>query len=197
MSPQHAMSFTPDVYEDDFGETHYNLANGELKSSAPREAAQQHNLRHQDDGWVEDEDGTTSYVNATDEADVSVLMEQFGGVEAYNEAIQWASNNLSQEAIEEYDAVIEAGDLTEITDYITQLKEMYDSRVIDNDEPDDYIEAVRELVGGRDNYEEMVGFITDNFDADFIDGYNAVIDSGDLEEISKVINALQSYANQL
>ena len=195
--PQHAMSFTPEVYEDDFGETHYNLANGEFKSSAPKEAVHQHNLRHQEEGWVEDEDGNTSYVNTADETDLSALMEQFGGEEEYGNALQWAAQALTQEDIEEFDSVMDSGDLTQIASYVAQLQELYENRASDAEEPNDYEEAVRELVGGRDNYEEMVGFITDNFDADFIDGYNELIDSGDIEQVSAVIQALKDYSNKL
>ena len=91
--PDYAMSFVPEVYEDDFGETHYNLANGEFKSSAPKEAVHQHNLRHQEDGWVEDEDGSTSYINTADDTDLTALMHQFGGEDVYASALKWAGQN--------------------------------------------------------------------------------------------------------
>lgn len=190
------MSYTPDVYEDQQGETHYDLSRGELTTSAPKEAIHQHNNRtHQENFYTDEDTGNIHYDNSADDNDYSNIVDSVGGVEAYQAMTAWAQNNLSAEEIAEFNELMDSGDINTTYNLVQQLAEMYHNQdASDNPEEfDDVSQYVFDNVIDREDYAEMTSYVRENFDADFIDNFNLVMDSGDVELIESTIRQLHAY----
>ena len=124
--PNYAMTYTPEVFEDQTGETHYNLANGEFKTSAPKEAIHQLNNRtHQENFYTDEDTGNIHYDNSADDNDYSNILDSVGGIEAYQAMTAWAQNNLSAEEIAEFDELMDSGGINTTYNLVQQLADMY------------------------------------------------------------------------
>ena len=67
----------------------------------------------------------SNYDHSTDASRDSVVDAVFDAIPHYGDILQWASQNLSDLAIQEYDSVMESGDDDLIYQYVNNLVELY------------------------------------------------------------------------
>lgn len=188
-----AMTVSPTGYESQAdGST--VIDDFDVYSSAHKEAVHQHHSATYEDNFYEDsETGERFYDNSADNADYEAMVESVGGLDAYQEMLDWASENLTQEDIEAYDEVMDSGDLNLTNSFVQQLAERYYNRneqiEVEGDEVSDYI---FNNVIDREGYSHLVDYVRSNYDADTIDQINTVIDSGNVEMIRNIIRQIQS-----
>ena len=167
----------------------------DVESSAAREAVHQHNNANYEGNFFEvEETGERYYDNSADNNDYSNIVDSVGGMDAYNSMLAWARNNLSTEDIAAYNEVMDAGDVNDTYDYVQQLAELYYNQT-DADNPEEFDEPtnyVFENLMDRESYEDFKDYVRSNYDADFIDNYNLVMDSGNTEMIRNIIRQIQS-----
>jgi hypothetical protein len=164
-----------DYYEDQFGNLHHKYAD--------LDPQRVHDLEDQLDGEADYE-----------ASDADALMDIVGGNESYSAMTQWASRHLSDDAIAEFDAVIDSGNLNAMEEAIIWLAEQYqmnggyedDAEVFDDSESEIH-EAVLEAYP---NYNEMTSWAEDNIDPESIAQFNQVMDSGDADEIAECVDWL-------
>ena len=61
--------------------------------------------------------------------DVNAIKESVGGEDEYNQIIQWAGENLAQEQIQGFDALVETGNAVAIQMAVAGLQSMYESKM--------------------------------------------------------------------
>lgn len=166
-----------------------------VTSSAGKEAVHQQHKATYEDNFVEDEDtGERFFNNEADDNDYATILESVGGVEAFKSMTDWAVNNLSTEDIEVFNEVINSGDLDYTNSIIQQLAERYYNQdETDNAEQfDEQTEYIFNNVIDREDYEVLVDHVRQNYDADFIDNFNMIVDSGNTEMLRNTIRMIQS-----
>ena len=95
------------------------------------------------------------------------LIEDLGGAEAYDAALFWALNSLSDQDMAEYDEAMESGDLTLMADFMGQLQNLYQNRSHDIDAWDDAENYVYNEVCTPEMYRNVKEFVSNNYnDAD-------------------------------
>jgi hypothetical protein len=67
----------------------------------------------------------SNYDQSTDTSSDSVVDAVFDAIPHYGDILEWASQNLSDLAIQEYDSVMESGDDDLVYQYVNNLVEMY------------------------------------------------------------------------
>jgi hypothetical protein len=167
----------------------------EVESSAGKESVHRHHAAtHEDNFYVDDETGERFYDNTAESNDYNNLVDSVGGAEVYNDMLLWAQNNLSAEDIEEYDAVMESGDLNMTNSYVQQLAERYYNQDATDypSELDEQSEYIFNNVIDREDYQKLQEFVRQNYDGDFIDNFNRIVDSGNNEMLRNVIRQIQS-----
>lgn len=70
-------------------------------------------------------DQYSNYDHSSDTSSDSVVNAVFDAIPNYDEIIEWASRSLSDQAIAEYDSVMESGDDELVYQYVNQLLELY------------------------------------------------------------------------
>lgn len=166
-----------------------------VSSSAGKEAAHQHHAATHEEHFYEDADtGERFYNNQVDNNDLDNIVDSVGGMDNYQEMLDWAFNNLSSEDIAAYNEVMDSGDLNLTNSYVQQLAERYYNQdaTDNNEEFDETTNYVYENLMDRESYEEFKDYVRSNFDGDFIDNYNRVMDSGNTEMIRNIIRSIQS-----
>lgn len=169
-----------DYYEDDFGVLHHRY--GDFDPERVQQI----------------EDTLDGDPQALDDSDAEALMGIVGGQDAYSSMIQWASTNLPDDAINEFDSVMDSGDINAIEDAIIWLQDQYlqaggDSELF-VDEPSDLREVVLEVYP---HYDQMTEWAQENLTPEAIDDYNAVMESGDRDQIAAYIDQLaRLYSDQ-
>ena len=195
--PEHAMSFVPNLVESPDGQQVYDFENAQVKTSQHREEVIQEHQRNPKDGWHEDiETGETFFEQQMSQEDVPALTDLIGGEEHYELVLQWATDNLPEEAIDQFNSIIEDGDLNEVKDAMLQLQEYYENNVdkepLDTDEVTEYI---FNNVCSPQEYGEIADFVRENLSATDVDSYNDVINSGDIRTITNLIQSIQQRIN--
>ena len=78
--------------------------------------------------YIESQANQTSSAAVLSDKQVSSIKDQVGGEEQYNTIVTWAGENLDQEAVEGFDALIETGNAKAIELAVAGLKSMYESQ---------------------------------------------------------------------
>lgn len=199
--PNQGYTVTPMSYTDDAtGEE--IIQDFEVTGTASGEEARTNDVRQQEERFVVDDDGQTHYDNQVSEDDYQNLLDGYGE-ETFSQVTQWAENTFSPEEIASYDAIVNNGDLVEIASAMETVYQLWNDRNLEPDLPNPQQEGedtdanfIFNEVIPQDQYEELVSFARENFDDEFIEQYNAVMESGNREMITKTINLLQAKANE-
>lgn len=190
--PRYAMTFTPDVEETQDGTTHYNLNTAEVYSDAPRQEIRADVAQEYNDGFYTDTNTDEVYhqIDASDD-DLTNLVNDFGGQDYYDQALEWARYALPQDAIEEYDEVMASGDITEIANYLQQLKEVYEEQGSPEVEFSEAEQYIFDNVISHQDYQVVASWARENLDANTIDKVNLVLGSGDTQKMTAVALGLK------
>lgn len=148
-----------------------------------------------------DDDEVDGHVFSAEEIDY--IYDQVGGKETYETLLQFAANNLSQEFIEGYDAVIQSGDMESTMEALSLLIDAYNNAVDDSSEYDEYDEevdddeqmltqSVYDLVGGVDSYVSMLRWAAENLSEEYINAFDNTMLSGDADLMYPMVQNLQS-----
>ena len=177
-----------DYYEDHEGQTHHLFEDTELDES-------------EDDEWTSD-----NYLEQT----AYLLHELVGGSGAYQQMMAWAAANLDQQAITDYDQLIdyaaETGDFGEVEEAAQAVYQMFleagDQMVYGFEEDGDEYEgdddsdtgelqqAIYQYVGGEASYLAMLHWGFENLTASQTDWFDDCIESGDPELINEAVTDL-------
>lgn len=192
MSPENAMTYTPALGVTEDGQEYIDTENGSLDTSEHREAVNLHRARNPNENFWEDENGEVFYQDNPTGADIPVLHEIVGGEETFNDMLAWASDTLADEDIDDFNNIIQNGDITEVKNTILQLKEMYENGFDPSMEPDAVTEYIFENIVSPQEYGDIVDFVRSNLGDEEIDTYNSIIDSGDIKTITNLIQSIQA-----
>ena len=178
----------PSITEDPItGEQTVNVLQANVHTSAGREAVnRQHNQEMTDRFAYNETDESYNYLPDITDQDAAVLVNSLGGEERYNEMLLWASNNLSEEDINDYDQMMESGDLTGIADAMGNLNELYSNRGEEVDESELAAQWFFNEVMPEDRYAQVLEFVGEVLEEDQIETFNEIMTSGDREMMQKL-----------
>jgi hypothetical protein len=175
-----------------------------------------HNLHHgmvEDDGYYEDELGQVrhSYADLDEsrvhqiedqiyygydadeefgmdepELDADYIYDLVGGQEHYQSMINWAANNLTEDLVEQFDAIIDEGNMADVEEAVQWLYQQYDGSS-DAGYSSEIEAAVYETYP---EYQSMIQWASENLSQEDIQGYDQVMDSGDSQLIAQYVDQL-------
>lgn len=164
-----------------------SLIGGKFKSQedllkAYQELERQRTKENQDDG--EEEEVEESVDNA-DEAEETTESD-----EIFNRAAQEYTDNgqLSDDAIEALSQMDSKDLIKAYVDYYGRNAANYQQKELEATQ----LEAVKEIAGGADEYDNMIGWAAQSLAPDEIDAFNSVTESGNLAAIRFAVEALNS-----
>ena len=193
-----AYTVTPNITQDEItGEQTLHIHQAEVRSSQGREEANMNNVREQAEGmdFYLDDEGNYQFGLEASDAEIDMLVEDMGGQEAYDNALFWAMNTLSDSDIAEFDAVMENGDLTEVADMMGQLQNLYTNRSHDIDAWDDAENYVYNEVCTPEMYRNVKEFVSNNYNDGDINEFNKLVNSNDLDDIDYAIRTVIAAMN--
>lgn len=164
-----------------------SLIGGKFKTQedllkAYQELERQRTKENQDDG--EEEEVEESVDNA-DEAEETTESD-----EIFNRAAQQYTDNgqLSDDAIEALSQMDSKDLIKAYVDYYGRNAANYEQKELEATQ----LEAVKEIAGGADEYDNMIGWAAQSLAPDEIDAFNSVTESGNLAAIRFAVEALNS-----
>lgn len=164
-----------------------SLIGGKFKTQedllkAYQELERQRTKENQDDG--EEEEVEESVDNA-DEAEETTESD-----EIFNRAAQEYTDNgqLSDDAIEALSQMDSKDLIKAYVDYYGRNAANYEQKELEATQ----LEAVKEIAGGADEYDNMIGWAAQSLAPDEIDAFNSVTESGNLAAIRFAVEALNS-----
>lgn len=164
-----------------------SLIGGKFKSQedllkAYQELERQRTKENQDDG--EEEEVEESVDNA-DEAEETTESD-----EIFNRAAQEYTDNgqLSDDAIEALSQMDSKDLIKAYVDYYGRNAANYEQKELEATQ----LESVKEIAGGSDEYDNMIGWAAQSLAPDEIDAFNSVTESGNLAAIRFAVEALNS-----
>jgi hypothetical protein len=171
----HGMVSDDDYYEDEFG----NIRNRYSDLDEDRV----HQIEDQAFYGYEDEDAEPDDV----ELDAEYIHDLVGGQEHYQSMMNWAASNLDTEVIEQFDAVIDGGNMAEIEEAVQWLYEQYDGS---SDEPSYSSEIEAAVYETYPEYQAMVAWAKESLSDSDIRAYDDVMESGDTDLIAQYVDQL-------
>ena len=165
----------------------------EVIDNSYKEAVHQERRLNENES-VEDAEGNETNVVRYDGFDADYLMEEVGGEENYLAMITWASENLSAEMIDEYDVVMQRGDIAETHNYMQQLKALYNENQEVRGEAESFQEHFYNNVISPSDWDELTKYMYNNFEQEECQYIKHTLDSGNYSEFEALVqNALQRY----
>jgi len=127
------------------------------------------------------------------ENDAQYLQEIVGGAETYQELISWAANALSEEQIQEYDDIMNSGDVGAMEEAVRWLYEQFSNADPEDTSGDDFVDQVYEAMP---NYDEVTAWAAENLSEEAIAEFNNVIEYGEEALQAQFINELVTLYNE-
>ena len=127
------------------------------------------------------------------ENDAQYLQEIVGGAETYQELISWAANALSEEQIQEYDDIMNSGDVGAMEEAVRWLYEQFSNADPEDTSGDDFVDQVYDAIP---NYDEVTAWAAENLSEEAIEEFNNVIQYGDTQLQAQFIDELVSLYNE-
>jgi len=172
----HGMVSDDGYYEDEFGNIRHSYSD--------LDEGRVHQIEDQAFyGYDQDEDAEPDDV----ELDADYIYDLVGGQEHYRSMMTWASSNLDTELIEQFDAVIDGGNMAEIEQAVQWLYEQYDGSTEETNYSSEIQAAVYEAYP---DYKYMVQWAAENFSEQDIRAYDDVMESGDTDLIAQYVDQL-------
>lgn len=166
-----------DYFQDEYGVTHHRYA--DLDPERVQEIVDQSNS-------VDD--------LSFNEADTEPLMDLVGGQDAYEMMTRWAAANLPQDLIDQYDAIIDNGDINDIEEAMLWLEQQFHQYGGEFEVEEEISELKADVLDVYPEYDEMVAWARELMTEEAIIDYDSVMDSGDRDQIASYINQLaQAY----
>jgi len=195
--PEQGMTVVPDGYVSE--ETGEFIQTGHtITGSAAGEAARVNEVYEHQGRFVDQEDGTTSYVNEATDDDYQNILSSYGGEEVIADAEDWAQRHFSQDEIDYYNQVLERGDLNEIQEAVDFVWQAYSSRNEDAEPAQEEVASASEdeqwvydNVLNEKDYQALIEKGSQQLDHETIRLFNDVIDGGNREQIASAIRLLQ------
>ena len=184
---------TPTITQDAItGIETVHVMDAQVRSSQGREFTNIQNVREQAnaENFYWDEEGNAQFGLEATDAEISVLMEDVGGLQAYETMTHWAHATLSDSDIAEFNETIEGGDLTEIADKLGQLQQLYENRSYDAPEWDDAEKFVYSEVCSPEVFRDIKDYLVTQTDDATIAEFNNAMNSNDKDDISYAINVI-------
>lgn len=164
-----------------------SLIGGKFKSQedllkAYQELERQRTKENQDDG---EEEELEESVDNVDEAEETTESD-----EIFNRAAQEYTDNgqLSDDAIEALSQMDSKDLIKAYVDYYGRNAANYEQKELEATQ----LEAVKEIAGGSEEYDNMIGWAAQSLASDEIDAFNSVTESGNLAAIRFAVEALNS-----
>mgnify|MGYP003321155727 CR=1 FL=1 len=164
-----------------------SLIGGKFKTQedllkAYQELERQRTKENQDDG---EEEEVEEPVDNADEAEETTESD-----EIFNRAAQEYTDNgqLSDDAIEALSQMDSKDLIKAYVDYYGRNAANYEQKELEATQ----LEAVKEIAGGSDEYDNMIGWAAQSLAPDEIDAFNSVTESGNLAAIRFAVEALNS-----
>jgi len=200
--PEQGMTVVPDGYVSE--ETGEFIQTGHtITGSAAGEAARVNEVYEHQGRFVDQEDGTTSYVNEATDDDYQNILSSYGGEEVIADAEDWAQRHFSEDEINYYNQVLERGDLNEIQEAVDFVWQAYNNRNEDAEPVEDEVASASEdeqwvydNVMNESDYQKLINRGAQVLDHETIRLFNDVIDGGNREQIANAIRLLQQRVNQ-
>ena len=200
--PEQGMTVVPDGYVSE--ETGEFIQTGHtITGSAAGEAARVNEVYEHQGRFVDQEDGTTSYVNEATDDDYQNILSSYGGEEVIADAEDWAQRHFSEDEINYYNQVLERGDLNEIQEAVDFVWQAYNNRNEDAEPVEDEVASASEdeqwvydNVMNESDYQKLINRGAQVLDHETIRLFNDVIDGGNREHIANAIRLLQQRVNQ-
>ena len=187
-------------YEDENGDIHHILENVDYEG-----------LEHLDEDYVPELTQDDFFTDITPEDGV-YLVDLVGGAEEYTGMISWARQNLNPNASARFNQILTSGEVDVIEESILSLYNLYQqnsdavapvNRNSQNEErvPQPSREdqqttyALQSIVGGSENYNQLLNLARENFSEDQIDRYNQVMDMGTNEDRATAVRWLAQQFN--
>ena len=194
---QQGYTITPDGYEDQVtGQmvfTDYKVV-----GSAPGEEARTNEVVEHQARFLDNEDGSTTYVNEATDEDYNNILSSYGGEEVIADAEDWAQRHFSQDEIDYYNQVLERGDLNEIQEAVDFVWNAYQARNEDAEPAQEEMASASEdeqwvydnILNEKD-YQALIEKGSQQLDHETIRLFNDVIDGGNRQQIANAIRLLQ------
>ena len=193
-------------------------------SQSYRHAFADADFEHYSEDPAVDELRSQDYFDAAEltDQDMNFLQESVGGQEQYMQLTTWAAHHLSDETINAFDSIVATKDTEEIHGAIQELYDLYvqhdgdswfhqnyttewesddeeeyyeeeeEARELDSDE----IVALMNMAGGQENYQTLMQFAAENMNEEFINLYDNIMASGNVEDIQESIEFLIDLYNE-
>ena len=126
------------------------------------------------------------------------------GLEEFGAMSNWAHQNLGPQAQAKLESIIASGDVPAISDAFHNLFAFYQSnaeydapvnRRQQNVQDQQTTNALQSIVGGGENYNQLLDMARETFSDDQIDRYNAVMDNGTNEQRAVAVRWLAQQFN--
>lgn len=172
---------------DEFGEARHILADFDTQRLEPGE-----------DDFVEDfilQDFDTNFITPQDQ---QYLVDQSGGQEEVNNILGWASQNLSPNESANFQHAFTTGDVALMEAALRDLREIYNENVYGDEDSQPHQpsnEDYYDVVGGQQNYNQLLNLAREHFPEDQQDRYNHVMTNGTPQQIATAIRWLHSQFN--
>ena len=140
--------------------------------------------------------------------EVNDIIDSFGGQEHYGEMLEWAASNLTPQAIDRYDSLMESGDRDTIQTAMRSLFELYAENSEytndedyqaeeDDDDRDDPREAQLEgiiysLVNPQE-YTQLLQWAKNNLSEHQITQYDQIMANGSSNDVASAVYQLKKY----
>ena len=112
------------------------------------------------------------------------LFGMVGGSDNYSVLMEFAKENMPDDFIQQYDAIMQSGDMEQSQEAISVLLEAYqnwdgEAEEDVSEDMDELADAIYEQFGGQESYTSMLQWAATNKSQEFIDAYDAAMESGD------------------
>ncbi|MGI9555981.1 MAG: hypothetical protein ACR2M9_03890 [Cyanophyceae cyanobacterium] len=186
---------TPNIVQDEItGQETVKVLQADVRSGADKEFINQQNTREQANGenWFYDENGNATYGSEANDTDINNLLSSVGGPESYNQMLLWAQATMSDDDIAEFDAVIEAGDLTDMSSMMGQLQQLYENRTSDVEPYSEVEQFIYDEICTPSVFRDVQQWVDTNLNDEQTDDFHWILNNGNEDYIQRLVGGIIS-----
>lgn len=176
-----------------------------VEGSQVREQLRAEETHNQEERFIVDpETGDTSYDNSITNDEYQHIVDSYGGPEVYSQVSEWAAGNFSSDDVEGFNAIIDSGDINEISAAVEKVYRLWEDRLTDGEPPSLDLDTAEDTDAAfvfseiipESEYNNLIEFAANTYDDEFISQYNSVMESGNREMIRNTVNLLRNKFNE-